>query len=108
MEGAEAGSGQAALDAAVQSAAAHVTVQLGPALLYTLRHGSGNKEKLRTDLYLGVCTPWWLHVSPFFAHVPAGDGSADLGSFEEDPRGVFSHRRSAGRGSRPHSDHLLP
>lgn len=44
LEGAEAGSRQAAVDAAVQSAAAHVTVQLGPALFYTLLHGNANKD----------------------------------------------------------------
>ena len=43
LEGAEAGSWQAALDAAVQSAPAHITMQLGPALFYTLLHGSANK-----------------------------------------------------------------
>lgn len=91
MEGAEAGSRQAALDAAVQSAAAHVTVQLGPALFYTLLHGSGNKGSCTRVYTWGVCTPWSLHVSRFFARVPVGDGSADFGPLEEDPRGVFSH-----------------
>lgn len=39
LEGAEAGSRQAAMGAAVQSAAAHLTMQLGSALLYALLHG---------------------------------------------------------------------
>lgn len=42
LEGAEAGSGQATMDTAVQSAFAHITLQLGPALLYALLHGSLN------------------------------------------------------------------
>ena len=55
MEGAEAGSRQAAVGAAVQSAAAHVTMQLGPALFYTLLHGSVNKNK-HANIYLQVWT----------------------------------------------------
>lgn len=39
LEGAEAGSRQAAVDAAVQSAATHVAVQPGPAVFHTLQHG---------------------------------------------------------------------
>lgn len=40
LEGAEAGSWQAAMDAAVQSVAAHITMQLRSAVFYTLLHGS--------------------------------------------------------------------
>lgn len=90
MEGAEAGSGQAALDAAVQSAAADVAVQLGPALLYTLLHGNGNKESCtRIDTLESARDGHFM--SYFFAHVRVGDGSADFRPLEEDPRGVFSH-----------------
>lgn len=39
LEGAEDGPGQAAVDTAVQSAAAHVAVQSGPAVLHSLLHG---------------------------------------------------------------------
>ena len=42
LESAEAGSWQAAVDAAIQSAAAHVAMQLGPTLFHTLLHGSAN------------------------------------------------------------------
>lgn len=44
LEGAEAGSRQAAVDAAVQSSAAHVPMQLGPALFHALLHGRANKD----------------------------------------------------------------
>lgn len=54
LEGAEAGSWQAALDAAVQSAPAHITMQLGPALFYTLLHGSANKV---------TCIQMYTHLS---------------------------------------------
>lgn len=53
LEGAEAGSRQAAVDAAVQSVAAHVAVQLGPALLDALLHGSAKNtyESINTSLH---------------------------------------------------------
>lgn len=50
LEGAETGSRQAAMDAAVQSSAAHFTMQLGPALFYTLLHGSANKDSYKSAL----------------------------------------------------------
>ncbi len=53
LEGAEAGSRQAAVDTAVQSAAAHITMQLRPALFYTLLHGSIKKHThIRTNLHV--------------------------------------------------------
>lgn len=117
LEGAEAGSRQAAVDTAIQSAAAHIAVQLGPALFYTLLHGSTNIDTcIQICTYKSVCM--WIclrahnqisvYVAHFFVCVFVGDGSADLGALEEDPRGVFSHWCSAGSGSCPHGDHLLP
>lgn len=47
LEGAEADSGQAAVDAAVQSAAAHIPMQLGPAVLHTLLHGRATKTHVK-------------------------------------------------------------
>lgn len=93
LEGAEAGSRQAAVDAAVQSAAAHLTMQLGPALFYTLLHGSANKDK-HAYLYLQVWTREFACVQMsqyIFVCVLIGDGSADLRALEEDPRWIFSH-----------------
>lgn len=57
LEGAEAGSRQAAVDAAVQSAASHVTMQLRPALFYTLLHGSANN-----DTCILICTYKSVHM----------------------------------------------
>ena len=87
MEGLEAGSRQAAVDAAVQSAAADVTVQLGPALLDALLHGSAYKDYTYESVRVTKCHS----VAHFLVFVFVGDGPADLGALEEDPRGVFSH-----------------
>lgn len=90
LEGAEAGSRQATVDAAVQSAAAHVTVQLGPALFYTLLHGSANIETCIQN-----CTYKSAHKSHYMSLISLcvylGDRSADFRAVEEDPGGVFSH-----------------
>lgn len=43
LEGAEDGPGKAPVDSAVQSAAAHIAVQSGPAVLHPLLHGK-NKD----------------------------------------------------------------
>lgn len=55
LEGPEAGSRKTSHGAAVQSAAAHVPLQLGPALFYTLLHGRANIDASNKNLYLQVC-----------------------------------------------------
>lgn len=81
-------------------------MQLGPALFDTLLHGShitSARKAISTDVPI-TCP--YMSLSPLC--VLEGNWSADIRTLEEDPWGLFSHRRSVGGGTSPHSNHLLP
>lgn len=77
------------MDTAVQSAAAHITMQLGPALFSTLLHGNAKKTPACETTPTTLLTDIARCLSILCALV--GDRSANFGPLEENARGVFPH-----------------